>query len=915
MNVLGPRRLILIHSGVYDYVELDLWRSGHLVARNNTGKTSLVATLQFLYLDRQTKWTFTKTREETRRFYFATDRSFVIFECATPTGLKTVVVRGLGKMQGYDFERWIYDGEYRREDYLDGDEIRDPARIKQDLAARNWRRLDPGEYRQVLTGIGTRRDLPVLGIVPVREAKQYDHFVQLFGHLINLERMTQSEFRDMLLEVNRDEVPVGRIDLLRDYGDVFEKLRKRSESLRQFEAASAQVRDVLEDDRQREAVRGSVPHLWQRYLDKYKEARDGLVARMAECEEQLEAAAARLDETAQQVGGLQDRLGEVGRALGPVEQDLRRLAGRRERFHGYVSELAEQELANLKHEYERLREQIVVGKREAADTIRHRLTRTEQAYAQARGRLDAVTTTLASRLRKRFDDATLARVFTLANPELLGQGPDSGLELVDEEALAARIAAIAARIEDDVYHDPTLVVPLAGLASPDLGRYSDPETIRGEIAELEALAERDREALAAAEGREALEARAEALAAEIAERETRLREYRELEADIAREPEWRAQLEALRDEEAGIKAEIELAEQRRATTFQEQAELRAALRELEGRQARLSQRNAELDRLCQQRREMFDWQGAANFDPPETLESVEVALKDALVRELQLSQAVQTGLRRLRETPYAEQFMGDFDLEQATLDALRERLEAADAWRQSVQEDWKGLVKHIGHEIKRLIDGLEALKRRVHDLNRVVAGTPISNLQGLRVEINPVRERLEPLELLAEQTDAQGALSFGERGELSLEEAQERIGEVLRKQAALSLADLFTVSFWVVRQDGREDLYHQLDGVESNGTTITIKVVLFVLLLRGLFDERQPVSFPFYLDEVSALDEQNARRIVELAESLGFVPILASPTEMDAADVLYQLRPGTNGRLVVGPEHRIEIERKALAAS
>src|SRR5690606_33624771 len=106
-----------------------------------TGKTSLIATLQFLYIDRQTKWSFSKSREETRRFYFGSDRSFVIFECLTRDGIKTVVVRGLGKMQGYDFERWIYDGEYRREDYLDGNQVRDPQLIKQALAERNLRKV------------------------------------------------------------------------------------------------------------------------------------------------------------------------------------------------------------------------------------------------------------------------------------------------------------------------------------------------------------------------------------------------------------------------------------------------------------------------------------------------------------------------------------------------------------------------------------------------------------------------------------------------------------------------------------------------------------------------------------------------------------------------------------------------------
>jgi len=49
---VGPRRLILIRSAGYDYAELELDEAVHLVAPNNAGKTSLIAALQFLYIDR-----------------------------------------------------------------------------------------------------------------------------------------------------------------------------------------------------------------------------------------------------------------------------------------------------------------------------------------------------------------------------------------------------------------------------------------------------------------------------------------------------------------------------------------------------------------------------------------------------------------------------------------------------------------------------------------------------------------------------------------------------------------------------------------------------------------------------------------------------------------------------------------------
>ena len=47
----GPQKLILIRAGRYDYAEVELSGSLQIVGPNNTGKTTLINTLQFLYLD------------------------------------------------------------------------------------------------------------------------------------------------------------------------------------------------------------------------------------------------------------------------------------------------------------------------------------------------------------------------------------------------------------------------------------------------------------------------------------------------------------------------------------------------------------------------------------------------------------------------------------------------------------------------------------------------------------------------------------------------------------------------------------------------------------------------------------------------------------------------------------------------
>jgi predicted ATP-dependent endonuclease of OLD family len=79
MAIVGPSRLILVKAGNFDYAEVDLDGSLHLVGKNNVGKTSLVAALQFLYIDDQRALHFSRSLAESRRHYFPDHYRHILF--------------------------------------------------------------------------------------------------------------------------------------------------------------------------------------------------------------------------------------------------------------------------------------------------------------------------------------------------------------------------------------------------------------------------------------------------------------------------------------------------------------------------------------------------------------------------------------------------------------------------------------------------------------------------------------------------------------------------------------------------------------------------------------------------------------------------------------------------------------------
>src|SRR3989338_6056607 len=152
----GPKRIILIRSGQYDYAEVLLGQSAHLVGRNNAGKTSLISTLQFLYIASFNEMRFSgHPWEESLRYYFKEDTSYIIFECVSADGrFVTMGLRGGGQISGYKVERFAFSGPYQRDDFISEDQrVRKFDEVKERLVStRFFKSMEPKDIRAAIVG-------------------------------------------------------------------------------------------------------------------------------------------------------------------------------------------------------------------------------------------------------------------------------------------------------------------------------------------------------------------------------------------------------------------------------------------------------------------------------------------------------------------------------------------------------------------------------------------------------------------------------------------------------------------------------------------------------------------------------------------------------------------------------------------
>lgn len=915
MSRLGPTRLILINSGPYAYADVDLTRSGHLVGENNVGKTSLIAVLQFLYMADQDDMRFSERRDISRQFYFRSDKSFIVFELETVEGTRCMLVQGLGPARMHQFERWIYNGPYRKEHYISGNRIRPPEHILAELgAACGAVKVSPGELRQALTGFG-RKNVPNLGIVPVKEERNYPRFVSVFRNLIHLDQVRQQELKQLLIEIS--PVKSTAINLAEKYGSLFEHLRRDTTALDAFESMLPDIEEALSAAAERERLRSRIMPLWDDYKRLYDARLAALREETAELERRIKEACAADDDITTALQALAQAQMEASERRGTLTARLDALEQLESEFDGFDEQFERTALAN---ESSRLREiQGRLYQAEQAVSAAALEQRLQQRIAERdalRQRLDNVSRQLAARLRQHFSETQLRQAFALLNPGLLAEPIDGErIALVDEAALHQRLDALLARIEGQVYQDEAIRLDLSRLPAPNLSDYLDPAAIERRIESLEQEIREYAATLETARNQAALQAEAGALERRVQQTQLRLARYQELKQLREQAPQWRDQLLQLEQDVRQLDGQRQQLEAERERITRSVQEARQALEQREQERRALHRAHQEIFDRLNQLPDRFQWPSEPLAPSGErSVKEAWEALRHALERHAELDAKLEHALSRIRRHPQHTRFMGDGSQEEQ-LDRLRERLEAFADQKTMLKQRWAGLLTGLSQEASLLLDSLAQIDEQCQRLTHQIGRMTISNLAGLTVRATRNREVIQQLEALRVQGIRQGELGLDPAMDIDIAAALERVDNALRQRHVIRLEDAFELSFDVTLPGGQTRSYAQLNQIQSNGTTVTIKVLVNMLLMRGLLAEQpeRRVSIPFYLDEVARLSINNVQAIVQMAKDQGCVPILASPTDLEAADVLYLLRPNAQGRLYLTEAHRVELRRREAA--
>jgi hypothetical protein len=892
-----PVKLVMINSGKFGYGEVDLSSPLHLVGQNNVGKTTLISTLQFLYIDNQNQMSFSRSMDETRKYYFPGTDSYILFECLTPGGYMVFGVRGLGVLKRSEFQRFIYSGTYNKDDFIDLNtgSIKPFSEIAGELSSRSYTSLKPNELRDSLTGTG-RHSVPMLEIVPVKNRSDYDKFRKIFRNLLHLSHLSQEELKKFIIDVNRGELNRIEIDLAMEFKEGYRKVQKNARSLADLKAHSETALKVLDLNSSRKLLLKEIPPLYSAAAFAVSRERADLRRKVSLLSEQLETVSLEKHEAEEYRKTLSQELGGYLRRTGALESLLtgHRVLG--ESLSDYLEEFEESRIEDIRSQVT----EIDVLLRDATagnpERIRRNINDFQKEHMRLSIQLENTDNLAVSALPGLSQNAVSSLRLFNQDILILPAGSD-GIEIKEADSFLNRLGKLGEAIQGNRYEDDSVLINMSSLHKPDLNALSDKRAIAGRISDLNSLIERERSVLKSIEERQQLESRRKELLKELKTREGRNHDWHRYTANTDTAREWEKELTDIAQAAEHLSGKQQETEQRLNRLGNKEKALErsisaetAGLTGLERRAALLPDPEPE-------------WVVGNHLESElGAFELIDMFIKKYSERN-RLSQRIGDYLSSLETATYEEYRASE---EEATLKKLQEDIDAMEEKEEALRSLWSGLASDVSQAMKSLMASLDVLKRRVSQLNNRLAKVSVSDLKQLKLVLT---ENTQWTGKVRTGIEADELPLFSDRSEV--EKALQSLGSMLETAGAgrIELKDMFNLSFEILDVNDRIRKFQRLENIESNGTTITIKILVNLILLRDLLPENK-AQIPFYLDEASSLDRDNLASVVDTAFDMGFPAVLASPEAMDVASSVYFMKD-TGGRVFLDPEmSRVRVNRR-----
>lgn len=887
----GFQRLALLNSAGYSRAELPLDDSVSLNAPNNIGKTSLINALQFiLIIDKRFMDFSPKDFEESRRYYFPDNSSYILLEAALPTA-GTVVLGCVGRGVSHDYQYFAYKGELNLEDFRteQGGIVQQPN-FAEHMASRGKlvSNYSSGEFADILYGRSKRRfhegevDFRVFRLEDPRTASVYQ---RVLTRTLRLDRLSAREVKDYLLAIFHNDMSDAGIDFKSEWDKAFSGINADKA---QYEAAKRQIpiiEDIREQHVRRQELRGKIIHFrpgidatLDQWAEHYRASKESHEENIGEIEKQQQAILPMTIQFTKRDAKLTEALGRLNEATkrqNVLEQEFTLIQGR-----GVIEQ-------RLKAERTALDNQITLLQNSSSRSV-SAIERDIYEIGRSKGQLERELATLKDnlyiRLKSSLTETQLDALNRLFSQQVMTLG--TGEFTLDTDALMHALSITGS----EHLHLPGLTLSLSALLPQHTQRTH--EEIQERIKELSDQEIGLKAQKAAAEDLEKVKQEKARLESAVRATEEEIGRYDELQA-------LRESRASCEDEKRQILEEQEIITKSLAEMQTKSTELGLKIQQIRQELQNLQQQNTEIMRLRENRGDndpAFDHLAALPHTPWLGRDDIRLeTLAESLARyksDCDTLRQLNTQLDRLLNALHTGG-LTKFQYAGSAEDEIVRVLDFAD----NLTNEARALELHIKEAVtnvtvclRELRSSLNSFSSKMNEFNRLLGRMQISDLDVFR--ITPVIEEhlsnaINTLIESAEQASVGETFDMLNHGSVLDDASLNKAKEILIKEGeahgCLKLEHFFRLEFTVGKKGAQAVSFSELDSSASTGTTIITKLVTGLAILYMMKDRRHNVYAACYLDESATLDHPNILNLIHAANDFGFALVMAAPEPAMAA--------------------------------
>ncbi len=908
-ELYGLTKLALLNTAGYAKCVIPLDDASSICAPNNTGKSSVINALQFPLINdlRLTEWDG-HDLDETRKFYFGTDQSYILLEANLPDGPVVIGVAGLGKIAGYQFQYFCYRGKLDLEHYVIANSIVKYNKLDHHLRGLGFEPLElkPSELNAMLTGGATPYDSKInLRMIPLTNVSDAPIYKDIFRRILNLHRLTAQDVKRLLLPVFARHLSDPKVDFYTVWHQAFEKVNRDRRELKALESQQQAVEALENLIDNRSVLKGRLAA----YAPKLDTA---LVEYQAYVESQQQQLSEQLQDLADEKQGLEDKQRLY---VNQIKELTNRQQGLNQWFDEHdalahrfgLTHLAtlQSNLQNTRQNYESLSHSLQGAANLNPITLAHQQAQTQKQLKSLKLQLKNLEYNLYSRLREDLSLPEVTQLSKLLNPDLLALSTASGGDVVitDDVLFGEQLGAIADCLKQGKLVLAGASIDLTHLTAPDMTGVEGKIQLKEQIEALQLT-------LATLEQQEEV---AQDLAGKTREKERLYHDLLQAEDDLKKFARYSEMAELL-DEQQALADELAKEEE---TLHEQLAQVQQKASSLSDRRNLITNKQDQLrrqaERIEHEKKDRIDFQ-LDFYSGKVTPYPIDIVLEyDNLADELRSYNKHCQELKLLEinvKNTYLFIFNAGISKFEAETDEDSKYLKLIAAFhhldkeREAIERRARVALTEVASTLKGLRTDLDRLHRELNSFNRGIWRHQISNLQDFKIEIVDRKLLVGHIDTILttseayEQGDTLDLLATGLTAEArDINEAKDYLIQAASEKAGLTLSDLFDIRFKVVNRAGEVEYFDKIDSAGSNGTRITIKLLCGMLFIRQLLAERERGKYriPIYIDEAADIDPHNQQALIETALNFGFVPIFASVKPQTSCRYIVPIRTVKNG--------------------